>query len=221
MPYVTSPVLPAGTLSRIAAAPAPHRRRTAAAPLAGRGRARRPRGFPGPADAPVAHPAQRLRGGGRRLDRGVAGGVGGRADRAVGRHRRGRRPVAGAGGAARDRLGDGVAEVAYWTTAAARGQGTAARATTVLSRWALEGIGFHRLELMHATANRASCRCRRQGGLRPGGHQAQRPPPPGRLARHAPARAPTRRLTEAPRPPVTVRLRYGTLPAAVRFRHAR
>ncbi|MCX5046935.1 MULTISPECIES: GNAT family N-acetyltransferase [unclassified Streptomyces] len=62
-------------------------------------------------------------------------------------------------------LGDGVAEVAYWTTAAARGQGTAARATTALSRWAFAGIGFHRLELMHATANRASCRVAAKAGF--------------------------------------------------------
>ncbi|MCX5419599.1 GNAT family N-acetyltransferase [Streptomyces sp. NBC_00078] len=62
-------------------------------------------------------------------------------------------------------LGDGVAEVAYWTTAAARGQGAAARATTALSRWALDEIGFHRLELMHATANHASCRVAAKTGF--------------------------------------------------------
>ncbi|MCX4879623.1 GNAT family N-acetyltransferase [Streptomyces sp. NBC_00847] len=62
-------------------------------------------------------------------------------------------------------LGDGVAEVAYWTTAAARGQGAAARAMTALSRWALDEIGFHRLELMHATANHASCRVAAKTGF--------------------------------------------------------
>jgi RimJ/RimL family protein N-acetyltransferase len=55
-------------------------------------------------------------------------------------------------------LGDGVAEVAYWTTADARGRGVAARATRTLAHWALDGIGFQRLELSHAVANEASCR---------------------------------------------------------------
>jgi RimJ/RimL family protein N-acetyltransferase len=55
-------------------------------------------------------------------------------------------------------LADGVAEIAYWTVARARGRGVAARATTALTRWAFEEIGFHRLELLHATGNQASCR---------------------------------------------------------------
>ncbi|MFH9417592.1 GNAT family N-acetyltransferase [Streptomyces rochei] len=62
-------------------------------------------------------------------------------------------------------LGDGVAEVAYWTTAAARGRGVAARATGALSRWALDGIGFQRLELTHAVANEASCRVAAKAGF--------------------------------------------------------
>ncbi|MFI6036580.1 GNAT family N-acetyltransferase [Streptomyces sp. NPDC051315] len=63
------------------------------------------------------------------------------------------------------RLGDGVAEVAYWTTAAARGRGVAARATAALAHWALDEIGFHRLELMHALANEASCRVATKTGF--------------------------------------------------------
>jgi RimJ/RimL family protein N-acetyltransferase len=62
-------------------------------------------------------------------------------------------------------LGDGVAEVAYWTTAAARGRGVAARATTALTGWAFDEIGFHRLELLHATANQASCRVAAKAGF--------------------------------------------------------
>ncbi|MFG2131220.1 GNAT family N-acetyltransferase [Streptomyces sp. NPDC048751] len=62
-------------------------------------------------------------------------------------------------------LADGVAEVAYWTTPAARGRGVAARATTTLSRWALDEVGFHRLELMHAVANEASCRVATKTGF--------------------------------------------------------
>ncbi|WCN06468.1 GNAT family N-acetyltransferase [Streptomyces sp. M92] len=62
-------------------------------------------------------------------------------------------------------LGDGVAEVAYWTTAAARGRGVAARATRTLARWALDDIGFQRLELSHAVANEASCRVAAKAGF--------------------------------------------------------
>ncbi|MGA5899830.1 GNAT family N-acetyltransferase [Streptomyces venetus] len=56
------------------------------------------------------------------------------------------------------RLDDGGAEVAYWTVPAARGRGVAARATTALARWALDEVGFHRLELLHAVRNEVSCR---------------------------------------------------------------
>ncbi|MFJ9902901.1 GNAT family N-acetyltransferase [Streptomyces sp. NPDC101152] len=62
-------------------------------------------------------------------------------------------------------LAGGVAKVAYWTTAPARGQGVAARATTTLTRWAFDEIGFHRLELLHATANHASCRVATKTGF--------------------------------------------------------
>ncbi|MER6069093.1 GNAT family N-acetyltransferase [Streptomyces sp. NPDC001817] len=62
-------------------------------------------------------------------------------------------------------LGDGCAEVAYWTVARARGRGVAVRATTTLSRWAFEEIGLHRLELSHATANEASCRVAAKAGF--------------------------------------------------------
>ncbi|MFI6351320.1 GNAT family N-acetyltransferase [Streptomyces sp. NPDC050743] len=62
-------------------------------------------------------------------------------------------------------LGDGCAEVAYWTVARARGRGVAVRATTTLSRWAFEEIGLHRLELSHATANEASCRVAEKAGF--------------------------------------------------------
>ncbi|MBC9725893.1 GNAT family N-acetyltransferase [Streptomyces sp. TRM68367] len=55
-------------------------------------------------------------------------------------------------------LDEGLAEVAYWTVPAARGQGVAARATTALARWALDEVGFHRLELVHAVGNQPSCR---------------------------------------------------------------
>ncbi|MFF9120861.1 GNAT family N-acetyltransferase [Streptomyces massasporeus] len=40
------------------------------------------------------------------------------------------------------RLADGTAEVAYWTAPQARLRGVAARATTALTHWALDEIGF-------------------------------------------------------------------------------
>ncbi|MEV7567789.1 GNAT family N-acetyltransferase [Streptomyces tanashiensis] len=52
---------------------------------------------------------------------------------------------------------DGVADVAYWVLPAARGAGAASRALSALSVWALDEIGFHRLELDHSTRNPASC----------------------------------------------------------------
>ncbi|MFC4505785.1 MULTISPECIES: GNAT family N-acetyltransferase [Streptomyces] len=62
-------------------------------------------------------------------------------------------------------LSEGTAEVAYWTTGAARGRGVASRATTALTGWAFDEIGFHRLELIHATANEASCRVAAKAGF--------------------------------------------------------
>lgn len=61
-------------------------------------------------------------------------------------------------------LGSGTAELAYWTAPEARGRGIAVRATAALTRWALDTIGFHRLELHHSTVNRASCRVAAKAG---------------------------------------------------------
>ncbi|MEU6825121.1 GNAT family N-acetyltransferase [Streptomyces atriruber] len=55
-------------------------------------------------------------------------------------------------------LGDGQAEVAYWTMPSARGRGVAPRAVEALTEWAFEEVGLHRLELSHSMANEASCR---------------------------------------------------------------
>jgi RimJ/RimL family protein N-acetyltransferase len=85
-------------------------------------------------------------------------------------------------------LGDGVAEVAYWTVAAACGLGVAPRAVAALTGWVLDDIGFHRLELTHAVRNEASCRVATKTGFALEGTKRSAPPPPGRLARHAPAR---------------------------------
>jgi RimJ/RimL family protein N-acetyltransferase len=47
---------------------------------------------------------------------------------------------------------------------AARGTGVAARAVGALVGWALGDVGLHRLELVHAVANTASCRVAGKAG---------------------------------------------------------
>lgn len=59
---------------------------------------------------------------------------------------------------------DGVADVAYWVLPAARGAGIASRALTALTVWALDEIGFQRLNLDHSTRNHASCRVATKSG---------------------------------------------------------
>ncbi|GHF58806.1 GNAT family N-acetyltransferase [Streptomyces sp. NRRL_ISP-5395] len=61
---------------------------------------------------------------------------------------------------------DGVANAAYWVLPAARGAGVATRALAALSAWALDDIGFWRLELDHSTRNAASCRVATKAGYR-------------------------------------------------------
>lgn len=53
---------------------------------------------------------------------------------------------------------DGIAGVAYWVLPAARGVGVASRGLQAVTAWALDEIGFHRLQLDHSTRNHASCR---------------------------------------------------------------
>ncbi|QWQ43504.1 GNAT family N-acetyltransferase [Streptomyces sp. YPW6] len=63
-------------------------------------------------------------------------------------------------------LADGAANAAYWVLPAARGAGVASRALAAVSAWALDGIGFQRLELDHSTRNDASCRVATRAGFR-------------------------------------------------------
>lgn len=60
----------------------------------------------------------------------------------------------------------GCGEVGYWVLPAARGNGIAARAVREASRWALDDLGLHRLELGHSVANAASCRVAGKAGFR-------------------------------------------------------
>lgn len=62
-------------------------------------------------------------------------------------------------------LGDGCAEIAYWTHPRARGEGHARGAVRALTQWAV-GVGLHRIELRHAVANTASCRVAEACGYR-------------------------------------------------------
>ncbi|MFG3207790.1 GNAT family N-acetyltransferase [Streptomyces sp. NPDC048192] len=59
----------------------------------------------------------------------------------------------------------GQAEISYWTTPESRGKGVCSRAVARVARWALEEVGFHRLELGHSTANVASCRIAEKTGF--------------------------------------------------------
>jgi RimJ/RimL family protein N-acetyltransferase len=55
-------------------------------------------------------------------------------------------------------LQDGLAEVSYWVTPAARGRRTATRALKALTEWSFGSLGLHRIEVLHSTANEPSCR---------------------------------------------------------------
>jgi RimJ/RimL family protein N-acetyltransferase len=62
-------------------------------------------------------------------------------------------------------LEDGLAEVGYWVVPAARGRGIAPRALVVVSNWAINELGLHRLELEHSTRNGPSCRVAEKAGF--------------------------------------------------------
>jgi RimJ/RimL family protein N-acetyltransferase len=86
--------------------------------------------------------------------------------------------VVGRVGIKRLDLWEGIAELAYWVTPTARGRNTAGRALSAVSAWAVDGLGLHRFELIHATDNPASCRVAAKAGfpleatlIRQGRHQ--------------------------------------------------
>lgn len=55
-------------------------------------------------------------------------------------------------------LAEGEGEVVYWVVPAARGHGTACRALQVMTTWCFADLGLERLELVHSTDNKGSCR---------------------------------------------------------------
>ncbi|MEV0845269.1 GNAT family N-acetyltransferase [Streptomyces sp. NPDC049954] len=58
------------------------------------------------------------------------------------------------------------ARVGYWVLPEARGRGVARRALALLSRWAFQEAGLHRVELGHADGHLASCRVAERCGYR-------------------------------------------------------
>ncbi|MFD5553266.1 GNAT family N-acetyltransferase [Streptomyces sp. NPDC127068] len=62
-------------------------------------------------------------------------------------------------------LADGSAELGYWMLPDTRGRGIAPRSVTALTRWAFDEVGLHRLELLHALGNDASCRVAAKAGF--------------------------------------------------------
>jgi RimJ/RimL family protein N-acetyltransferase len=62
-------------------------------------------------------------------------------------------------------LAGGHGEIGYWVLPTARGGGIAARAVREASRWALDDLGLHRLQLGHSVANPASCRVADKAGF--------------------------------------------------------
>lgn len=60
----------------------------------------------------------------------------------------------------------GLAEAAYWTLPEGRGKGVTTAAVTEMTRWALDDLGLHRIELRHSVGNPASCRVAERAGYR-------------------------------------------------------
>ena len=61
-------------------------------------------------------------------------------------------------------LAEGVGEAAFWVLPAARGRGIAPRALDAVTAWMFAHVGLHRIELLHSTANRESCRVANKAG---------------------------------------------------------
>lgn len=59
-----------------------------------------------------------------------------------------------------------VAEIGYWLSADARGQGIASKAVKLLSHWAIEAMGLARLQLGTNRANLASQRVAEKAGFK-------------------------------------------------------
>jgi RimJ/RimL family protein N-acetyltransferase len=65
--------------------------------------------------------------------------------------------------------GLGCGSVGYWLCPDARGRGAATAALRVGTRFVVERLGWHRIELSHAVENERSCAVARRAGFRPEG----------------------------------------------------
>jgi len=61
-------------------------------------------------------------------------------------------------------LSEATGEAAYWVLPSARGRNVAPRALCAVTTWMFTHVGLHRIELMHSTANEASCRVAHKAG---------------------------------------------------------
>lgn len=62
-------------------------------------------------------------------------------------------------------LSVGQAELSYWIRPHARGRGLASDAVRTVADWALDAVGFWRLEIRHAVGNTASCGVAHRSGF--------------------------------------------------------
>ncbi|HVQ18358.1 MAG TPA: GNAT family protein, partial [Actinomycetes bacterium] len=53
----------------------------------------------------------------------------------------------------------------YWTHPLERGRGAATHALRLATNWAIEDVGFKRIELIHAVANVGSCSVATRAGF--------------------------------------------------------
>jgi RimJ/RimL family protein N-acetyltransferase len=63
-------------------------------------------------------------------------------------------------------LDQGIAEITYWVLAEHRRNGHAKRAVAVVTDWAFNDLGLHRIELTRSTLNGPSCRVAESSGYR-------------------------------------------------------
>ena len=62
-------------------------------------------------------------------------------------------------------LAEGLADVSYWVTPAARGRRVATHALSALSEWVFDELRLHRVEVAHSTLNPASCKVATYAGF--------------------------------------------------------
>ena len=61
-------------------------------------------------------------------------------------------------------LDQGIAEITYWVLAEHRRNGYARRAVAVVTDWAFDDLGLHRIELTHSTQKTPSCKVAESSG---------------------------------------------------------